>query len=132
MTETEQTSVDHATEAMVEMAGEALVPIPAESLHALLAAGSIVQSMIYRAWSNLENSNTDLLSAAAGLGLMIDREPSEEEIDAGEFSADDVVMALSPAFEATMAGYSAGLRDVQEIGDADEQLPFGDDGTATP
>lgn len=106
-----------------------LVQLPVESLNALMACGEIVRRLIRRSWDGLENPNQHILGLAAAWGLMVERAPTEDEIASGEFEADDTVLALSPAFAETMAGFDLGMEEAMAdmLPEPDDEDGDGDD-----
>lgn len=99
-TETTETDGNEAT---------TLIPIDVASFNALLACGIIVQQQVLRAWDGLENSNLELLRMASAFGLQIERAPTDDETEDGEFEAGDIVLSLSPVFAEIMAGFEHGM-----------------------
>lgn len=133
---TELTHDQHPETDVVADGSETMIPVPASALAVLIASAHMIGDMLPRAWGGLETSNEQFMRRAALSGLMIEREPTAEEIEAGEFADDDFVLSFSPVFAEVLAGTSAGIADAMasmdlpefsDDDDTDEDAADGDD-----
>lgn len=122
---TELTHDQHPETDVVADGSETMIPVPASALAVLIASAHMIGDMMPRAWGGLETSNEQFMRRAALSGLMIERDPTAEELDAGEFADDDLVLSFSPVFAEVLAGTSAGIADAMASMDLPED--FGDD-----
>ena len=106
---TELTHDQHPETDVVADGSETMIPVPASALAVLIASAHMIGDMMPRAWGGLETSNEQFMRRAALSGLMIEREPTAEELDAGEFADDDLVLSFSPVCAEVLAGTSAGI-----------------------
>ncbi len=124
---TESAHDQHPETDVVADGSETMIPVPASALAVLIASAHMIGDMLPRAWGGFETSNEQFMRRAALSGLMIEREPTAEEIEAGEFADDDFVLSFSPVFAEVLAGTSAGIADAMASMDLPE---FGDDDDA--
>lgn len=125
---TESAHDQHPETDVVADGSETMIPVPASALAVLIASAHMIGDMLPRAWGGLETSNEQFMRRAALSGLMIEREPTAEEIEAGEFADDDLVLSFSPVFAEVLTGTSAGIADAMASMDLPED--FGDEDDA--